>query len=53
MKALDLKILGSGLDSFPTLFMLQMSKYLLDELSALSLENKAIIVDLIKRTDFS
>ena len=32
--------------------MLQMSKYLLDKLSALSLENKAVIFDLIMRTDF-
>lgn len=31
--------------------MLQMSKYSLDKLSALSLENKAMIFDLIMRTD--
>ena len=53
MKALVLKILGSGLDSFSTLFMLQMSEYSLDKLSALSLENKAVIFDLIMRTDLS
>lgn len=32
--------------------MLQMSKYSLEKLSALSLQNKAVIFDLIMRTDF-